>query len=84
MANPSLDQIIQFLRTAPHIAKEAKPVSWKLIAPPNTGDMFLEYIAKHRESQFASDGYVWIDAERYMERDLQEYVSLSRLGLLHL
>jgi hypothetical protein len=75
--NLTLDMVIQHLRQAPHIVKEARPVSWKLIAPPNPGDMYVEWLPPHRDNRFPSDGYVWVDPERYMERDLQDHVTMA-------
>lgn len=67
------DQAYTFLRQAPELVKLRRPVAWTFIAPPDDGTTFLEWIPPQRERNYASDGYVWADAERGYEREYEQF-----------
>ncbi|KAL8963962.1 MAG: hypothetical protein Q9183_004811, partial [Haloplaca sp. 2 TL-2023] len=62
--NVSLETIANRLIEAPEIVGNVKPMVWMFIDCPGDGVMMLcwQPLAK-RNIEFASDGYVWLDAE---------------------
>lgn len=75
-AHVSLEEIVDRLTAAPHIATNLKPMVWMYIDNPGDGMMMLVWqpLAK-LGTEFASDGYVWADAEQAFSSQTKGYVN---------
>ena len=62
---------------APKIVRDLQPVQWQFLDPPPADGRLmlvwqpLDYLG----TSFASDGYVWADAEHTFTSDIKGYVS---------
>lgn len=76
LANPTLEQIVQFLLEAPKVMRDISPVQWQYLDAPRDGSMFLTWQPQdYMGVQFASDGYVWNDNEQLFTSEVRGYVS---------
>ena len=58
-------------------------MTWTYLQGPSDGTVFLEWQpASQRQSRFASDGYVWADAESAFTMDVRGYVSALSMSML--
>lgn len=73
------DQVLQNLLQAPQVVREMKPMAWTYLTPPQDGTMFLTWQAPRLGNNFASDGYIWIDAESTFRQNIRGYVSANLL-----
>ncbi|KAI1918215.1 hypothetical protein LOZ58_006084 [Ophidiomyces ophidiicola] len=72
MANLTMETAVEYLLSAPKVVRELQPVHWMFLdAPPDGSVMLVWQPLNHLGTNFASDGYVWGDAE-------QVYTSESR------
>jgi len=74
-SNPSLETIVSYLLEAPKIVRDLQPMQWQMIEAPADGTLMLtwqplEYIG----TTFASDGYIWADAEHVFKSEVRGYV----------
>ncbi|MBA7490664.1 hypothetical protein ES702_01205 [subsurface metagenome] len=74
LPQPSIEQIVNYLAEAPKIMREVAPVQWQYLDGPPDGSMFLVWQPLEMQ-QFASDGYVWSDAETPFNSEVRGYVS---------
>lgn len=49
-------------------------MSWQYISAPQDGTVFLTWIGGRMQTQFPSDGYVWVDPEQRYTQDFGGYV----------
>ncbi|KAL8871117.1 MAG: hypothetical protein Q9174_002985 [Haloplaca sp. 1 TL-2023] len=77
--NVSLETIANRLVEAPEIVGNVKPMVWMFIDCPADGVMMLcwQPLAK-RNTDFASDGYVWLDAETAFSSQTNGYQDPNR------
>jgi hypothetical protein len=74
IANPSLEMIVGFLMEAPKIVRDVQPVQWQFLDGPQDGSLFLTWQPlEYLGTAFASDGYVWADAEQPFTSEVQGY-----------
>jgi hypothetical protein len=74
IANPSLEMIVGFLMEAPKIVRDVQPVQWQFLDGPQDGSLFLTWQPiEYLGTNFASDGYVWADAEQAFTSEVQGY-----------
>lgn len=76
----ALDTVMGYLTEAPKIMHDLQPVVWQFIDAPADGTVLLvwqplEYVG----TNFASDGYVWGDAENAFTSEHNGYVRRSFL-----
>ena len=86
-----MEQAFEFLIQAPRIVKEVAPMTWTYLQGPADGTVFMEWqptggglggaSGGQRPSRFASDGFVWADAENTFTLDFKGYVSAKCLFL---
>ena len=82
-----MEHAFEFLIQAPRIVKEVAPMTWTYLQGPADGSVFMEWqpasggmgggSGGQRPSRFASDGFVWADAESAFTLDVKGYVSAS-------
>ena len=82
-----MEHAFEFLIQAPRIVKEVAPMTWTYLQGPADGSVFMEWQPAgggmgggpggQRPSRFASDGFVWADAESAFTLDVKGYVSAS-------
>ena len=70
----SLERMIEYLILAPKIVKEAAPMNWMFLNCPQDGDVMLVWQPPQMQNVFASDGYVWADAESAFSSESRGYV----------
>jgi len=59
--------------------RDTSPVAWTYFAtPPQDGTVLLTWQSPRMNTQFASDGMVWADAESAFDMNIRGYVRLSR------
>ena len=81
LATPSLETIVHYLTEAPKVMREMAPVQWQFLDAPPDGSMFLTWQpTEYLNMNFASDGYVWGDAEQAYNSDVRGYVSIRKDG----
>ncbi|KAL8738304.1 MAG: hypothetical protein Q9181_000893 [Wetmoreana brouardii] len=73
-AHASLDTIVDRLMAAPQIATDVKPMVWMYIDNPQDGTTMLVWqpLAK-LGTGFASDGFIWADAEQAFSSQMKGY-----------
>jgi len=65
---------------ASKIMRDIQPVQWQLLDTPQDGTMLLTWQPMdYLGTNFASDGYVWADAEQAYKSDVRGYVSIPDL-----
>lgn len=74
LTNPNIEQIVNYLIEAPKIMREVAPVQWQYLDGPPDGSMFLVWQPLEMQTNFASDGYVWSDAETPFNSEVRGYV----------
>ncbi len=78
-----METVVEYLLHAPRIMRDIAPVGWKFLDPPRDGTIMLVWQPPQLGTHFASDGYVWADAEYAFDTDARGYVSLkSVLGAI--
>lgn len=79
LANPSLETIVSYLIEAPKIMRDMAPVQWQFLDAPPDGTLFLTWQPlDYMQTTFASDGYVWGDAEQPYNSEVRGYVRTMR------
>lgn len=72
--NPSLETIVSFLMEAPKIVRDLQPVQWQFLDAPPDGSVLLTWQPmEYLGNNFASDGYVWADAEQSFTSEVRGY-----------
>ncbi|EXJ91382.1 hypothetical protein A1O1_04494 [Capronia coronata CBS 617.96] len=74
-SNPSFETIVGYLLEAPKIVRDLQPVQWQFIETPPDGTMMLTWQPlEHMGTNFASDGYIWADAEHVFKSEVRGYI----------
>ncbi|KAI9800161.1 MAG: hypothetical protein M1833_003488 [Piccolia ochrophora] len=73
MAHLPVDTIVKYLTQAPDITRHTTPMMWQFTDAPRDGTILLEWQAPQLGNHFASDGYVWADAEQAYTMDAKGY-----------
>ena len=74
LPNASLETIVGYLVEAPKIVRDVQPVQWQFLDAPQDGSLFLTWQPlEYLGTSFASDGYVWADAEQPFTSIVQGY-----------
>ena len=72
--NPSLETIVGYLLEAPKIVRDLQPVQWQYLDAPPDGTVLLAWQPlEYMGTNYASDGYVWADAEQTFKSDVRGY-----------
>ena len=72
--NPSLETIVGYLLEAPKIVRDLQPVQWQYLDAPPDGTVLLSWQPlEYMGTNYASDGYVWADAEQTFKSDVRGY-----------
>lgn len=73
----SLDTVVSYLTEAPKIVHDLQPVVWQFLEAPPDGTVLLVWQPlDYLGTNFASDGYVWGDAEHAFNSEHNGYVGL--------
>ncbi|KAL5334233.1 hypothetical protein BJX70DRAFT_402767 [Aspergillus crustosus] len=66
---------VEYLASAPKIVREAHPMHWTFLDGPPDGSVMLTWQPlNHLGTNFASDGYVWADAEQAFTFESRGYL----------
>ncbi|OJJ60022.1 hypothetical protein ASPSYDRAFT_918419 [Aspergillus sydowii CBS 593.65] len=69
------ETVVEYLLSAPKIVREAQPMHWTFLDGPQDGTVMLTWQPlNHLGTNFASDGYVWADAEQAFTFEARGYV----------
>lgn len=72
----SLETVIGHLLEAPKITRDIAAMNWVFLDAPTDGSVMLVWQPLNQMgTQFASDGYIWADAEQAFSSDVKGYVS---------
>lgn len=75
----SLDTVVSYLSEAPKIVHDLQPVVWQFLEAPPDGTVLLVWQPLETlGTAFASDGYVWGDAEHAFNSEHKGYVCGDR------
>jgi hypothetical protein len=80
------DTVVEYLVTAPKIVREQQPMHWTFLdGPPDGTTMLAWQPLTQLGTNFASDGYVWADAEQAFTFEARGYVGNAdeRSGKTH-
>ncbi|OJD18994.1 hypothetical protein AJ78_01022 [Emergomyces pasteurianus Ep9510] len=84
MTNLSHETAVEYLISAPKVVRELQPVHWMFLDGPPDGTVMLVWQPlNHLGTNFASDGYVWADAEQVYSTEIRGYnleLYLQRCG----
>ncbi|KAL2421586.1 hypothetical protein ABEF95_006735 [Exophiala dermatitidis] len=73
-SNPSFETIVAYLLEAPKIVRDLQPVQWQFLEAPPDGTLLLTWQPlEHLGTNFASDGYIWADAEHVFTSEVRGY-----------
>lgn len=65
---------VEYLTSAPRVC-QSQPMHWTFLDGPNDGTVMLTWQPlAHLGNNFASDGYVWADAEQAFTFEARGYV----------
>lgn len=71
---------VEYLLSAPRVC-QSQPMHWTFLDGPNDGTVMLTWQPlAHLGSNFASDGYVWADAEQAFTFENRGYVCAPMLS----
>ncbi|KLJ06182.1 hypothetical protein EMPG_10395 [Blastomyces silverae] len=84
MNNLSHETAVEYLISAPKVVRELQTVHWMFLDGPPDGTVMLVWQPlNHLGTTFASDGYVWADAEQLYSTEIRGYnleLYLQRCG----
>ncbi|PGH33393.1 hypothetical protein GX50_03780 [[Emmonsia] crescens] len=84
MSNLSHETAVEYLISAPKVVRELQTVHWMFLDGPPDGTVMLVWQPlNHLGTNFASDGYVWADAEQLYSTEIRGYnleLYLQRCG----
>lgn len=67
---------VEYLVSAPKVVRELQPMHWMFIDGPPDGTVMLVWQPLNQlGTMFASDGYIWADAEQVYTTEVRGYVS---------
>lgn len=68
-----------YLLEAPKIVRDLQPMQWQFLETPPDGTLMLTWQPlEYLGTNFASDGYIWADAEQIFKSEVRGYVCVSR------
>ena len=74
-SNPSFETIVGYLLEAPKIVRDLQPMQWQFIETPPDGTLMLTWHPlEYLGTNFASDGFIWADAEHVFKSEVRGYV----------
>ncbi|WEW58073.1 hypothetical protein PRK78_003540 [Emydomyces testavorans] len=74
MASLTIETAVEYLLSAPKVVRELQPVHWMFLdAPPDGAIMLVWQPLNHLGTNFASDGYIWGDAEQVFTTESRGY-----------
>ncbi|PWY78221.1 DUF1750-domain-containing protein [Aspergillus heteromorphus CBS 117.55] len=69
------DTVVEYLLSAQKIVREVQPMHWTFLDGPQDGTVMLTWQPlNHLATNFASDGYVWADAEQVFTFEARGYM----------
>jgi Fungal domain of unknown function (DUF1750) len=69
------ETVVEYLINAPKVVRELHPMYWTFLDGPPDGTTLLAWQPlNHLGTSFASDGYVWADAEQALTFEAKGYV----------
>ncbi|EDN10109.1 conserved hypothetical protein [Histoplasma mississippiense (nom. inval.)] len=84
MNNLSHETAVEYLISAPKVVRELQTMHWMFLDGPPDGTVILVWQPlNHLGTNFASDGYVWADAEQLYSTEIRGYnleLYLQRCG----
>ncbi|EER41680.1 conserved hypothetical protein [Histoplasma capsulatum H143] len=84
MNNLSHETAVEYLISAPKVVRELQTMHWMFLDGPPDGTVILVWQPlNHLGTNFASDGYVWADAEQIYSTEIRGYnleLYLQRCG----
>lgn len=76
--NPSLESVVSYLSEAPKVVRDLQPVQWQFLDAPADGTLLLVWQPlEYMSTTFASDGYVYADAEQTFKSEVRGFVRLA-------
>lgn len=73
------ETVLDYLLAAPKVVREMYPMHWTFLDGPPDGTTLLTWQPlAHLGTAFASDGYVWADAEQAYTFEARGYVRTTR------
>lgn len=70
-----METAVDYLLAAPGVVRELQPMHWMFLDGPPDGTVMLVWQPLHHlGTNFASDGYVWADAEQAFTTEARGYV----------
>jgi hypothetical protein len=79
----SLETVVGFLTEAQKIVRDLQPVNWQFLeAPPDNSVLLCWQPLEYLDTNFASDGYVWVDTEQAFTQELRGYVR-AQISFIH-
>lgn len=77
--NPSLESVVAHLSEAPKVVRDLQPMQWQFLDAPADGTLLLVWQPlEYMGTTFASDGYVYADAEQTFKSEVRGFVRLNR------
>ncbi|KZF24401.1 DUF1750-domain-containing protein [Xylona heveae TC161] len=73
LASLSVETVVDYLLQAPKVVKDVAPMNWTFLDGPSDGSVLLVWQPFKLGTHFASDGYVWADAEQAFTSDVRGY-----------
>lgn len=71
----TMETAVDYLLSAPGVVRELQPMHWMFLDGPPDGTVMLAWQPLHQlGTNFASDGYVWADAEQAFTTEARGYV----------
>lgn len=64
MHRPNVNTILQHLVEAPRTVRDEASMTWKTLVEPQPDGKVMLVWQSRQKTDFATDGYVWLDAER--------------------
>lgn len=81
MNNLSHETAVEYLISAPKVVRELQTMHWMFLDGPPDGTVMLVWQPlNHLGTNFASDGYVWADAEQIYSTEIRGYVRLCKFN----
>ncbi|MCJ1313963.1 hypothetical protein MMC25_007643 [Agyrium rufum] len=75
LSNANIDTIVEYLLSAPKIAREVAAMNWRFLDAPQDGTVMLVWQPLNQLGiRSASDGYVWLDPEQAYNQEHKGYV----------
>jgi hypothetical protein len=72
------ETVVDYLVSAPKVVRELQPMHWTFLDGPPDGTTILTWQPLHQlNTNFASDGYIWADAEQAFTFEARGYVRIT-------